>query len=49
MPSPDDEQNKRMVSVSRVIDASPEKIFDILASPAGHARDGRIGFDSRRW
>ena len=30
--------NERQVSVSRVIDASPEAIFAILASPAGHQR-----------
>lgn len=28
----------RVVSVSRVVQASPEEIFELLASPAGHAR-----------
>lgn len=28
----------RVVSVSRVVQASPEEIFALLASPAGHAR-----------
>ena len=30
-------ESKRQVSVSRVIAASPEKIFDVLADPAMHA------------
>lgn len=29
--------NEKSVSVSRVIAAPPEKIFDVIASPAGHA------------
>lgn len=31
------EMSDQMVSVSRVIPAPPERIFDVLASPAGHA------------
>lgn len=29
---------ERVVSVSRVVQASPEEIFQLLASPAGHAQ-----------
>ena len=31
-----EQQAERVVSVSRVIDASPEAIFDVLADPARH-------------
>ncbi len=34
---------KRAVSVERVIAASPDAIFDVLADPRRHAGDRRVG------